>query len=478
MDNIFTDSSSFDEEIKKMSDDTEKSIEFWKKTYSKLGLLTIPIQKGTKIPRSGIRFKNIQHEISYNLKLEDNIAILSGKYSDIIIIDFDRKDKDKNNEIDGVDLLSRLEEKFGKIDCPRVSTPKKGFHLYFRYSDILQKQTAIKWKNYTIRIDWRSNNGYCVAPPSKNEKGKYEWINLINNENLKPMPDWLKNMVDKLIVPIDDEIMHSLTEGKNQFLEDDLELELDKIIPKNNLLRPTETDNEYFYNLLDELPNSYFDTYGNWIEIGMIIYNYFNGNFERTLQVWDYHSQKSPDYNKNEIIAKIKSFSIERDKLVCLPRLEKIVSKFNSNFKFKTRLEKNFENKSETVNEVYFCNYLDIQDHINRDNWTIEDIFDKYIKNCVFFIINGGNSFYVTKNKNNEDRILFEYVKIRDTSNGVWNTEFYLNNPYSIERTELEKKLGELQKIAKNTKNIRNIITLKNKIEKLETEIFDSNFIK
>ena len=82
------------------------------------------------------------------------IAIITGKISNIVVVDFD--------------------EDFGfdYTQAPLVQTPR-GYHYYFKYNDGITNTVNLFGK----KIDIRGEGGYVVAPPSINDKGKqYKWI--------------------------------------------------------------------------------------------------------------------------------------------------------------------------------------------------------------------------------------------------------------------------------------------------------------
>lgn len=101
-----------------------------------------------------------QEELSNWFKLYPNmqIGIVTGKISDLIVVDIDDSKAD----------LSWLPETM------TAKTGSGGFHLYYTYSEDCSNKSRIKES-----IDIRGEGGYVVAPPSENEKGKYEWIKKI-----------------------------------------------------------------------------------------------------------------------------------------------------------------------------------------------------------------------------------------------------------------------------------------------------------
>ena len=86
------------------------------------------------------------------------IGIVTGKISKITVIDIDSPDID----------VSYLPE------TAIVKTGSGGFHYYYNYAEGCGNKARIR-----EFIDIRGDGGYVVAPPSRNEKGGYEWIKKI-----------------------------------------------------------------------------------------------------------------------------------------------------------------------------------------------------------------------------------------------------------------------------------------------------------
>lgn len=106
---------------------------------------------------------------------EAQIAVITGKISNLIILDFDiDKETGKIADTTWVD----------RCNTTIVKTPSGGRHYYFKYADNVDT-TAINLPD-GCRIDVKSNGGYCLCPPSKTAVGDYVYINQV--ENLSEFP--------------------------------------------------------------------------------------------------------------------------------------------------------------------------------------------------------------------------------------------------------------------------------------------------
>jgi hypothetical protein len=105
-----------------------------------------------------------------------NLALITGKTSNITVIDIDAKRSDKQPIIDPEKLLDRL---------PKTLTSKTGgggYHLFYQYAPIINSTRHIH-----PQVDIKSHGGYVVLPPSIHNvtKKPYEWH---NNLPIAPFP--------------------------------------------------------------------------------------------------------------------------------------------------------------------------------------------------------------------------------------------------------------------------------------------------
>lgn len=95
-----------------------------------------------------------------------NIAIVTGIYSGLIVLDVDPKNG-------GLDSLARLQAERGSFPpTPTVRTPSGGLHFYFKHPGREQIKGTV---GVLPGIDWRADGNYVVAPPSATLKGGYPW---------------------------------------------------------------------------------------------------------------------------------------------------------------------------------------------------------------------------------------------------------------------------------------------------------------
>lgn len=90
-----------------------------------------------------------------------NVGIITGTISDLAVVDID--------EEQGYEEIAKYIP--SEMLFPKAKTPSGGQHWYFRMPPKKIRLNA----RVIPGCDLRAEGGYVVAPPSVNEKGKYEW---------------------------------------------------------------------------------------------------------------------------------------------------------------------------------------------------------------------------------------------------------------------------------------------------------------
>lgn len=104
-----------------------------------------------------------------------NYAVITGKISDLVVID-----------IDGETGAKSFKEHISEFPTTRISKTGKGYHLYYKYP-IREKRVKNAVGIYD-GIDVRADGGYVLIPPSSHISGRnYEWINQDPLAKYKPI---------------------------------------------------------------------------------------------------------------------------------------------------------------------------------------------------------------------------------------------------------------------------------------------------
>lgn len=297
------------------------------KRYRDLGLVVIPLGKQCdgKVPIIK-DWSNATTETLIDWTKATNIGIVCGEKSGIICLDIDLKD-------DGVETFQALKDDNGLPKCPTQQTPNGGNHYIFKYnkrvSHITSSSKKVKKEGKPIGIDVKTNGGQFVAWPSVNlaNKKQYKWTTRFEDVNKIPeMPQWLVDLLTIGELDSNNNIKRSevninepTPKNKKHRLSDD-----EEETPSKARRTSGNTDCRDLSDLLSLIPKDVLDDYDSWIEIGMCIYNFYEGNVETALPVWRELSKESSKYKGGECESKIRTFK-NKGCLKGLNSLEKIV---------------------------------------------------------------------------------------------------------------------------------------------------------
>ena len=109
-----------------------------------------------------------------------NVGIVTGAISGLMVVDVDSQT--------GYDALDELIPE--NLITPISRTPSGGWHFYFKYQKGLVNRARV-----ITDCDVRTDGGYIVAAPSRNEKGSYAWLEDLKISAVSPaaMPEVLFN---------------------------------------------------------------------------------------------------------------------------------------------------------------------------------------------------------------------------------------------------------------------------------------------
>lgn len=171
------------------------------KAYALTGCQLIPCDG--KIPsfpwkKAQTEKQNPDQAIDYFAKHpEKNVGIVTGKLSNLTVIDIDVKPDTDQAQLQS--FLARYNSLW------TVKTGGGGFHLYFKWAPV---KNAVRVPNdFGLLLDIRSDGGFVVAPPSKT-KASYEFLNtddpvttIILKESLPDFPEDLLVSVERATNP-------------------------------------------------------------------------------------------------------------------------------------------------------------------------------------------------------------------------------------------------------------------------------------
>jgi P4 family phage/plasmid primase-like protien len=354
----------------------------------------------------------------YNQNLKDYsvFGMITGKVNNLTVVDIDTKDFSLINPILKDLNINKLD------DVPCIET-KKGFHLYYNYTDKLgQTQGYGKEKYGHDKIDIRNNNGCAFCPPSiykvAGETIKYQlynislddFVNKISRRELPIIPDTFfiekssnkkENKEAKVIKPKKDK------QGKIQYKE------LSEINKKYLALIPA-------------------DNRDDWFQVGCVL-----NRLGCSQEVWNEWSKTSPKYNEednnerwhtlskynyNEKTLEFKAYQYNRHKAryIKVSIYEKIVDTY-----MKSQLEYDMASFIHRVLQNLYC----IDESQNKKTFIYPNEFNKWQKINTSQL---GKLLSTTCFQVFMDRHFHEYEKLSsiDTSTQEGNEEYKKHEAY------------------------------------------------
>jgi hypothetical protein len=372
------------------------------KFYHSQGLVCVPIPAREKGPIiKGWNERTLETPIkAEEFVPESNIGILTGKVSEILVLDIDIKDR-------GLQLFNQLleENDVNEDDLTRTSTTGSGGkHLFFQYNPVFSRCGARVVTLDGVKIGWdiKSNGGQVVVEPSlhKDTGNMYEFNTHFDNfrDSIKPMPDWLYAILDA----------GAMTEAGG--LMADYEQQQQRVVPQPRAdvdHEPVALDKlEQFVSLLGQARWDHYDT---WIKIGFVIHRETQGSNEGR-EMWKRCSRaKYQHYNEREHDRKWRSFGGNCDNPATVGTIKKFAEldapEQYAMLKGQIRVEKVAQVNEAIVaanplppildpnNKVYFS---DIEQQLG-ENPTLEHVL-QVLRQVVAYIRNSGNAFWISKN--------------------------------------------------------------------------------
>lgn len=155
----------------------------WALYYRSIGWSVFPIPKGSKIPI--VSWKKYQTEVAteneirawWTINPDSNIALATGKVSDLIIFDLDAKH-------------GRTSKEFQIPPTVCARSGGGGEHFFFKYPE--SHVQSSNGQLFGPGVDVKGDGGYVVLSPSLHESGnQYEWIIEPGENEIVNIPEWL-----------------------------------------------------------------------------------------------------------------------------------------------------------------------------------------------------------------------------------------------------------------------------------------------
>jgi hypothetical protein len=238
-----------------------------------------------------------------SVMLENCIGTLKKEYNCFIlftgvrsgVIGFDIDDKTDGNTKNGLNFWNIIINEHGDINTWKSITGNNGLHYYFKYDDrtkLLKNKSKIKMNGEEYSIDIRNEKGLMFEYPTSYKSvldgstKVYEWVNSPMKTELQEMPDWLYNLInckDNMVSNKNVIDRRSIKQPKKKVQK---EITITNNVNNrhhNNSIRYEEF--KLLKNLLGGLDHDKSKQYGQWLDIGIILFNETNGSIDG-LELW------------------------------------------------------------------------------------------------------------------------------------------------------------------------------------------------
>lgn len=269
---------------------------------------------------------------TYHDTKKTGFAILTG-LNNIIVLDCDIA---KANGDFPEDILTVLES-----SCKSVVKTPNGKHYYFKTTKSIHKQTGAFWKGQKVpTFDILADKSVILAPPSHYSKGDQLCVY-----------QWQKGDLSSLV-----ELPESIFEAikKPQTLETNIRRSL-----------PIES-------ILEGISLAHYDTYDDWVKIGLILYN--EGY---SCELWDLYSKRSTLYQAGACEKKWPSFKTSPSEKISIATLYFWLKE--ENFSLFQQLQDNLELKytqasfshHKSAAQLFYNEKKDKYKHNNVYGWIV-----------------------------------------------------------------------------------------------------------
>jgi len=236
-------------------------IELYEKLNFKFGSCTIEYKKNAKgdykkhpnynVEKDGKKSYNWKDPI-YNEKY-NGLYIVTGEDSGIVVVDLDNMEKEENKEIYSEGIKS----------SNMIIKTRKGYHIYYRYTDEYDRTIHCKSKEFDIL----STGSHVYGAPThyvdeNNNKIEYK-VDIIPKDKLNNMSKKMKDLINSYLM----EPLESHNNATKKVINKELR-ETDKQISFESV-----TSREIVLNILDNIDEQRADDFRYWIMIGYALKN-------------------------------------------------------------------------------------------------------------------------------------------------------------------------------------------------------------
>ena len=196
-----------------------------------------------------------------------NYSILTGKKSNISIVDIDHKtQEEKDNHVFYKKYGTDPQVWFEKFGCAVVQSPSGGFHLYFKYDPRIPTIASKSKKGLeNINIDTRGDGGLIVSAGSMRGGGSYEVIHG-NIDDRSDFPEAMFDFLKDECKLIGGSVNKTITRTKKiKSADGKKEMIIEEIIGCDQSQYVYDIPEDTIRKVIDGLDKSYFNSYQGYL---------------------------------------------------------------------------------------------------------------------------------------------------------------------------------------------------------------------
>jgi len=241
-----------------------------------------------------------------------NIGIPTGKVNNIIVVDLDSYKWEAEHPFY---ILYNKETFINDINTYCVKTTSGGYHLFFEYDKDIKNVISKKYE-----IDIFTDDKYVVGIGSK-VKGKT--YSVINDVNIKPLPQKLKDFLMEVIKSVkkDKKTKTKKVDNKNISSSTNTNHPFEVYISKR-----LRVDDDYLISIFNNLPKKFINNYDDWRKFTSAC------KLLDKKVIWDTISKKGSGYDLDD--NNIRWDNIEPNKFHLLHILDECKSNIGNSFKY------------------------------------------------------------------------------------------------------------------------------------------------
>ena len=367
------------------------------------------------------------------VQLGQRVGLPTGKTNNITLLDIDTGKR-------GMEIWNMLLKKYdinGEFDsCVQAETQHKGTHYYAEYDgwfktkagviEILDKEQK---KMVKVGIDTRNDGGYAICPSGD---GEYKFKVEFDKTKLKPIPEWVKNVMINGVKIENGEAMELSECDRIMYL--DVKYESDQPLVKTENY---EFDVEMFQTVLRSLDDKRYDDYDDWVRMCFAVGGVAKTEKVDLLDILMDWSEQSDKHNPEMVEQMYRN----ANQKLGMGTIWWWLKQDNSDA-YETLIKEH--NESYGV-KWYYDDYTKLIDEYKTNGVLSMSKVRQYIKDVYVKVGNQGNPAYYTVAQDKDGMIINTRLRLPPRVGSMGNDFRFVCSPNQKEIDVLHKVFGQME---------------------------------